>query len=174
VEDLKNSANLTGESYPDRDIERALTAASNVVDEITGRTFGPAAASTQTFTPVSEMYLYVGNVSAITNVTVQGTIWVAGTDYYLDGGDTIRVIGVRRLPRIPGSVSITATYGYSAVPPEISEATQLIAAQLVKRKREAPFGVLASTFTGEAIRIGRFDPHIDSLLSRYKQWASIE
>lgn len=174
VSEMKASLTLSGETYADGDIQRALEAAANVVDDMTRRSFGPAASSTQLFTPVSQFYLYIGNVTSITSVSVEGTAWVENTDYYLNGGDTLRVLGGKLFPRAARSVSVTAFYGYAAVPPEIKEATQIIATQLLRRAREAPFGVLATSLDGPAIRIGRFDPQVDACLSRYKRSMMVE
>lgn len=167
VEELKTSAQLTGETYADPDIKRSIEAACAAVDSITGRTFTLAAPATRLFTPVSDSWLYIGYVTSITSVLSDTTAWTENTHYYLDGGDTLRVLGGYRFPLAARGVSVTANFGVASVPPEVAEATQIIAAQLVKRKREAVFGVVASTLTGEAIRIARYDPHIDALLGEH-------
>jgi BppU N-terminal domain len=174
VEELKKSLSLTGESYADADIARALEAASNVVDELTGS--GPFTLTTEArkFTPVSDVYLRVGPVSTITAFTQDSTTWVEGTDFYVDGGDTIRILNGKRFTRAPQAVTISASWGYATVPAEIKEAVQIIATQLLRRAREAPFGILATSLDGPAIRLGRFDPQVDALLIRYKVTPMIE
>lgn len=174
VADLKTSAQLIGESFADRAILRSIEAASNAIDSITGTTFALAASSTRLFTPVSDTYLIIGDVTSVTTVLVDGTAWVQGTDYYLDGNDTLRVLNGKLFTRAPQAVSVTANFGFAAVPPEITEAAEIIAAQLVKRKREAVFGVVATALTGEAIRIARFDPHVDMLLAKHTRSSMIE
>jgi hypothetical protein len=175
VEEMKDTLSLSGEAFADQDIARALEAASNVVDDMTGSgPFTLSAATARKFTPVSDVYLRVGRVSAITAFTQEGTAWVQGTDYYIDGGDTIRILNGKRFTRSPQSVSITADWGYASAPAEIKEAVLIIATQLLRRAREAPFGILATSLDGPAIRIGRSDPQVDLLLAGYKVTPMIE
>lgn len=175
VEEMKDTLSLSGESFADQDIARALEAASNVVDDMTGSgPFTLSAATTRLFTPVSDVYLRVGRISNITAFTQEGTAWVQGTDYYIDGGDTIRILNGKRFTRSPQAVSITADWGYASAPPEIKEAVLIIAIQFLRRAREAPFGVLATSLDGPQIRIGRFDPQVDLLLAGYKVTPMIE
>lgn len=172
VEEMKDTLSLGGESFADQDIARALEAASNVVDEMVSVSFALTAAGTRKYTPVSDVYLYTGPISNITALTVDGTAWVSGTDYYIDGGDTIRILAGKRFTRAPQAVSITADYGYATAPAEVKAAVLIIATQLLRRAREAPFGVLATSLDGPAIRLGRSDPQVEALLSRYKVWNS--
>ena len=174
VEEMKNSLSLGGETYADQDISRAVQSASRVVDSMTQRSFGPPVAETRIFTPVSPDYLYIGHVTAITAVSTNGAAWTQGTEYFLDGSDTLRTLSLHAFTVTAQGVSVTASYGYTSVPPEIVEATQIIAVQLLRRVREAPFGVLASALDGPAIRIGRFDPQVDALLSAHTRSSMVQ
>ena len=59
-------------------------------------------------------------------------------------------------------------FGWAAVPAAIVEATTILAAQLVKRAREAPFGVVAIGLdVGAVTRIAVTDPSIRFLISDY-------
>lgn len=182
IEELKNSLNITS---PDRDadLQRSVDAASNVVDALTLRTFatGPAH-EVRYFTPVARDYLIVDNMIAIDSVEASVSSFVdwesvstsyaltQGVDYYLDGGDTLRMIGTIdfQLGRAR-SVTVTGQWGFAQVPVEITAATEIIAVQLFKRLREAPFGILSTSFDGAAIRIGKFDPQVDALLLKWKR-----
>lgn len=180
LEEFKQATTMHGEGYADMDIVRAIVSASRIVDNITCRGsstpqgFTSAPASTQTFSPVSPYYLRVGPVSAITAVTVNGQAWTQGTHYYVDGGDTLRVLNGSTFFRSGQSVSVTADFGYAAVPSEVKDATIIIAEQLVRRVREAPFGVLATSIDGPSIRLGRYDPQVEALLARYVTSGMIE
>lgn len=173
VEELKDALSLSGESYADADIARALAAASNVIDELCGTSFAQTT-TTRKFTPVGAHYLRTGPISAITALGNDGTAWTEGTNYYIDGGDTLRTLYGYSFARAAQSVSVTASFGVSPVPSEIKEAVQIIAIQLLRRVREAPFGILATALDGPAIRIGRSDPHIEQLLLRWKVTPMIE
>lgn len=174
LEEMKQSLSLGGESYADQDIMRAIVSASKVVDSMcdptyTGSTglFGPPVTETRTFTATGDWYLYTGPISAITAVSNNGSAWTSGTHYFIDGGDTLRTLSLNSFSLSGNAISVTATFGYTSVPPEVVEATQIIAVQLLRRVREAPFGVLASALDGPAIRIGRFDPQVDALLAAH-------
>jgi hypothetical protein len=68
----------------------------------------------------------------------------------------------------PNSVRVTGRFGWDAVPPEIIEATGILATKLIRRSREAPFGILAVALeTGTAIRLARTDPDIASLIDAF-------
>lgn len=187
LEELKNSLSITNVER-DADLQRAIDAATRVVDALTLRTFEPGSLNeVRYFTPVSRRYLIIGDVISVTSVVASTVNWVDGesqatgytlidgTDYYLDGNDTLRMLGTVGFQIGKGrSVQVTAQWGWSAPPPEIEAATAIIATQLFKRVREAPFGVLATSLDGAAIRIGRTDPQVDALLLRYKRSTMVE
>lgn len=173
VEELKDSLTLSGESYADPDIARAIEAASNVIDELCGGSFTPTIA-TRKFTPVSPNYIRTGPISSVTAVSNDGTAWTEGTNYFIDGGDTLRTLFGYSFILAPQVVSVTATFGVNPIPSEIKTATSIIATQVLRRVREAPFGVLATSLDGPAIRLGRSDPQVDQLLARWRVSPMIE
>lgn len=65
------------------------------------------------------------------------------------------------------SVRVVGKFGWPAVPPAVKQATAIVAARLMRRSREAPFGVVALGTEGEAMRIGRVDPDVQMLLNPY-------
>jgi hypothetical protein len=173
VEELKDSISLSGDSYADQDIARALDAASAVVDELCGVSF-VAFTGTRKYTPVSPSYIRTGPISTITALGNDATAWTQGTHYYIDGGDTLRTLFGYSFALGPQLVSVTATFGIAPPPAEIKEATLIVAVQMLRRAREAPFGVLATALDGPAIRLGRFDPQVDQLLSPWRVTPMIE
>lgn len=186
IDQLKASLSITSTDW-DADLTRAADAATAVVDSITRRYFLTGAASEiRYFTPISPHYLYIADVISITQVVSSGSSFIEGepvsnvilvenTDYYLDETDTLRVLGGFRFwPGKARSVQVTAQWGFASVPQEVVEATQIIATQLFKRVREAPFGVLATSLDGPAVRLGREDPQVRALLGDYKRTNMIE
>ena len=49
----------------------------------------------------------------------------------------------------------------------MQQATGLVASRLLKRSREAPFGVAGFSMEGTAVRIAPVDPDVASLLNPY-------
>lgn len=176
VYDLKSSLGLPTTATIDADMTRAAMAASRMVDSLTGRTFyAGAAAETRWFTPVSANYLLVGDMIAVDALELDGTAYVADTDWFRDSTDVLRPInGAFRFPVGRRAVSVTGQWGWIAPPVAVKEAAQILAVQLYKRVREAPFGVVAVTMEGEAVRISRADPQIDGLLAPYRRSSMVE
>jgi hypothetical protein len=172
VEALKATLSIRGPDY-DFDLQNAVTAASRTVDDLTGRVFSPGSAGEERwFRPVSENYLIVGDMIAVTGVEVDGTAYTEG--WYLEANDVIRPIdGSFRFPVGRRSVKVTGQWGWTAPPAEVQQAAQIIATQLFKRAREAPFGIIAALEAG-SIRLGRYDPQVEALLSKYKRSSMVE
>jgi hypothetical protein len=69
----------------------------------------------------------------------------------------------------PRSVRVTGQFGWSEVPEAVKSATVILATKLVRRAREAPFGVVSIGLDGGAMRIARTDPDVMFLLGEYIQ-----
>lgn len=66
------------------------------------------------------------------------------------------------------SVRVVGRFGWPAVPPAVKQATSIYAARLMRRSREAPFGVVtAGIDEGAVMRLGRVDPDVAALLTPY-------
>lgn len=187
--EFKNAAELIGYAFADYDAEQAISAASRGIEEYTGRIFTAAGttATTRYYTPNQGYYLEITDASTVSTVTSDwdgdGTFestWTENTDYVLepfnaaaDGKpyERIRVhpLSSLRLPAWPRSVAVTALYGWPAVPPQVKEVTTLMATRLLKRKREAPFGVAGIGLDGAPIRIARVDPEFQWLIDPLKK-----
>jgi len=69
-----------------------------------------------------------------------------------------------------GGVSITATWGWTAVPPPVKQATLLQASRLSAR-RSSPFGVAGSPDLGSELRLlAKVDPDVAVVLGPYIRW----
>lgn len=195
VEDMKDTLDLSQYSYADKDIARAISAASRAVDAETGRRFyltptPPAANVARTYTPARPGVLLIDDLAALTSVEASDragvwTAWTLDTDFILeplnataDGRpfDTVRALERSSFvndsvgfPYWPSSVRITGRWGWPSLPDEIVQATQIIATQLLRRVREAPFGVVGIGLEGEAVRLSKADPQLAQLLGPFKK-----
>jgi hypothetical protein len=106
------------------------------------------------------------------------TTWTENTDFFLEPVNAlldskpfteilIRSRSGRYFPSIQRAVKITGTFGWPAVPAQVSQYAQIFAAQLVLRGRQAPFGILMQGMeVGATARLMRVDPDFDRLLGR--------
>lgn len=185
--ELKASISLSSETFADADISRALTAASRGVDNATDRRFwaDTTADKVRYYTPTSDR-VWIDDLVTLTTLEVDTGLngsfsetWTVDTDFFLgplnaaeDGWPytSIRVPAhsSRWLPAdYPRTVKVTGKYGWPAVPDTVKHATMIIASKLVKRLREAPFGVIGD---GElAMRVVREDPEVQFLLNPYRR-----
>lgn len=185
---LKATLSLTGETFADADVASAVEAASRAVDGICDRRFYADADATQIryFTALSGRSVWVDDLVTITTVatdtTGDGTFpetLTANTDYVAyplnAAADSkpwtrleIHPQSGAYFPVNPRSVKVTGKYGWSAVPAAITQATTILASALLKRSREAPFGIVTfGVEAGAAERIARSDPHVMALVSPY-------
>lgn len=167
----------------DRDdlILSAITAASRLIDARTGRRFYlDHSASARTF-PVrgrtfwddrgcnlliddigSTSALVVETGSLLSNSWTATTAYATGPDNALAHGRPVTSL-LSRSGWGSDSVRVTARWGWPAVPAEVVQATQLLAARLYRRK-DSPQGVLGSTEWG-AVRVSRVDPDVEALIA---------
>jgi len=195
ADELKSSINLLGQSYADPDIQAAITAASRGLDRLckrrgTGSRLGfeqdADANQTRYYTPVRQGHLAIDDLVTFTSLATDpsgdGTFsdaWTVDVDFTLEPINAateerpytrivVRPSGTFFFwPSIPKSVKLVGQFGWPDVPPEIIEATTIVASKLVKRKREAPFGVIAVNMDGAAIRIAKSDPDVMFLVADY-------
>lgn len=172
--------------------ERAVDTASRWIDEYCGRHFYQATATARTFEPCSPYAVdfgcdLVSVTSFKTDVNGDGTFetTLSASDYELvtsTGSYNPAAVGEAwpyRKARILGTASfpiptwngrrnliqVTGTWGWSAVPSAIEQATLLLAGRLLARK-DAPFGVVAA---GDlAFRTGRMDDDLVNILRPYR------
>lgn len=191
LEELKTSLDLTGSSYADKDIVLCIEAASRALDGATGRRFylDPDATSVRIYTPDSFHQLEINDLVALTSVKVDRTgdgifeeTWTLGTDFILEPINVDQEakpwerIVTRRLRNrwfpvyIEQSVQVTGQFGWPVVPADIKAATRILATKLVKRVREAPFGVVTVGLeVGSMLRIARSDPDVSPIVEHYSR-----
>lgn len=193
LDELKATLEMTGTTFADADVTIAMGAASRAVDSITGRRFwlDADAAKVRYYTPRSYKVLQIDDLVTMTSVAIDragrgsfSETWVSSVDYVLEPFNAraenpmrpyetlrARCLSGRRLPaHLEQSVKVTGQFGWAAVPDDVTAATGIIAAKLLRRSREAPFGIVtAGIDQGVAMRIARTDPDVYTLLHDYKR-----
>jgi hypothetical protein len=189
VEQLKATLELTNTVFAQEDLTWAVTAASRGIDDACKRRFYPDTADVDRYySPHNWQNITIDDLITLTSLTTDqngdGTFpqaWTLNTDFILEplnaAADGRPYTGIRMHPRHvtfglpawwPRSVKVTGKFGWAATPGTIVQATTILAAQLVKRAREAPFGVVAIGLDVGAIsRIAVTDPTIKFLLADY-------
>lgn len=161
----------------------ALESASRMIDRHTNRKFWQD--------PVAVVRRYqfsangaadVDDISTATGLVVDvdqdkdgvyEEVWVLGTDFDLyplnalaEGSPAtfLGSRGTRTLPKGPGTVQVTARFGWPAVPVEIRQAT-LIQAIRLHQRRHSPYGIAGSPEVGSEMRLmAKLDPDVEVLV----------
>ena len=186
LEEFKETLSLDGTTFADGDARKALSAASRAIDNVCGRRFYPDTDANQVrlYTPRSGFVRIDDLVTLTTFKTDDGgdgtyeNTW-ASTDYVLHPingpADGVPYTKINRHPSgtysfptfYPNSVQVTGKFGWAAAPAPIVDATQILASRLVKRRREAPFGIAGVGLDGTAVRIAATDPDVQELVAPY-------
>lgn len=183
------------DSVDDTLLELAIESASRSIDEFAGRVFYSQGTAVRFFAADSPDYVAVDDLITITELATAGTnsndfatIWTgynAGSpvDYQLEplnnsaatDGVVQPVTGIRARLNLAfpslgqiALVRVTGTWGWSAVPVAIKQATVIQAARYFKRN-DSPLGVLSAPDLGY-IRVGsRLDPDVEMMISGYRR-----
>lgn len=185
LEALKETLMLQGESFADDDLNLGLNSATKVVDSMCGRSFlaDEDATVVRLYEPRRDDWLELDDLIELTSIEsslVGATDWVTWDDVDFDllplnaeldnePFTELRLpqFSVRRPLTGQRQVRVTGKFGWSDVPDVVKQATGILAARLVKRAREAPFGVTAIGADSVAMRVSRTDPDVDALLAPY-------
>lgn len=185
---LKASLELTGSTRYDDDLDSAAAAATAAIDNVVNRSFGKSTEDESRIYTTNGLVspVRIDDLISLTSLTVDrdgdGTYeetWTVNSDFRLlplnattTPSTHIEVLTTGRyaLPR-RGILNVTGRFGWSSPPAPVVEAAGLLATQLFKRKRDAPFGVQAFTIGDAAVaaQIARRDPHISLLLQPYNR-----
>lgn len=166
-------------------LELAINAASRDIDQATERQFFSTSA-TRIYTPQDSYIVKIDDLISLTTLktssAADGVFDVTwdSNDYQLEplnglvGGiavpfDQIRAVGDYTYPISGGeaTVQVTGTFGFSAAPVAIEQATVLLASRIFKRN-DSPGGVMGFGDIG-VVRVSRIDPDIDRLIMPYKK-----
>lgn len=175
----------TGDTEDDATLEAVIEAASRTVDGLCSRHFYSA---TETHYYETEQWDEI-EVDDLVSVTVlrtdedqdrvYETAW-AETDFELGPGDDepyTRIYatptGMYAFPTLQRkAVEVTGTFGWSAVPDAVNEATLLLAARYFKRK-DSPLGIQVGKPEFGNLSIPGKDPDVERLLMPYRRFALI-
>ena len=185
---IKAALRIT-DAVDDTLLDMAGSAASDLIDRHTERTFGTVSA-TRYYAPGMTKTLQVDDmagtaITLLTSSSADGTYdttW-AVTDYQLEpvntGGFTypftqLRAVGDYTFPCADGetTVKLTAVFGWPAVPPTITQAAVIQASRLFKRL-DSPLGVAGVAEIG-VMRVSRgLDPDVAQLIAPFKRVGGI-
>jgi hypothetical protein len=159
------------------------TASSRAVDAATNRQFGQLAAPAArvyrrppSYDPTTGLWLLeIDDVQDATGLLVNGVAYASSGALLLPDnapGDGLpwERIGLSATPTMPGPgapqlYTITAKFGWTAVPTQVPEACKLQCARWNAR-RDSPFGVAGSPEDGSQIRLlARLDPDVVKMLA---------
>lgn len=181
---LKASLRIT-DNVDDALLELAIESASREIDSSCERVFY-STSGTRIYTPRDSYVTEIDDVVSVTSIKSSSaadgnfdTTWTT-SDYQLEplngitGGivvpySFIRAVGDFTWP-ISGkeaTVQVVGTFGFSAVPTVIKQATVLLASRIFKRN-DSPLGVAGFGDLG-VIRVGRVDPDVEAMIAPYKK-----
>ena len=194
VEEFKSTIELSGTSFSDEDVKVALRSSCRAIDEICARRFYPDADAAQVryYSPANYWTLEIDDIVTITTLKTDdagdGTFentWTLNTDYNAEPLNAaaegrpwdklcVHPTGTHIFPaNFPRSVELTGKFGWSTVPAQVEEATTLLAHRLLKRARQAPFGISGLGLDGSVVRIMLSDPDVMMLLRPFQRDALV-
>lgn len=163
-------------------IDLARDAAELLVSSATGRTLVVASGSSpKSFRPrMCSRRLNIPDAASITSVVEDGVTLVAGTDYVAEPLNSQAVDGgyrpVEWLTRIDAdwytydmrsTVTVTASWGWTAIPADITEAIYLLAKDVIQH-RDTQFGGVGGFTETAAVKI-RNAPLLDMIEQKYQR-----
>lgn len=144
-------------------IERAIEAASRVIDRATGRKFTTATGARVFRGWGSTVWVDDAQTVSLVEQSSDQSTWstVAATAYVANARPPIRSLVLLSGAEWSSFVRVTATWGTATVPTEVRQACIIQAVRLFKRS-DTPEGVLVGDFG--AARLSRIDPDVLALV----------
>lgn len=183
--DIKAALRIpSADTIDDALLETSIESASRQIDGYCERVFYSTSA-TRIYTPNDSYVTEIDDLNTLTTLKTSSdgdgfdTTWTS-SDYQLEplnglaGGipspaTAIRAVGDFLFPVIGGeaTVQITGTFGWSAIPTAIKQATIILAQRQFKRY-DSPLGVAGFGDLG-VIRVSRIDPDVASLIRPFRR-----
>lgn len=180
------------DTVDDNELGFAITAASRAIDTDANRQFGVVAAAEERFytarwDQVRRRWIVdIDDLMSTTNfaaITVDTEGVTVGTidDYVLEPRNAaaksrpwtsmmIRPNSTNKPTAARDEVSVTAIWGWTAVPVPVKQATLLQASRFFAR-RNSPFGIAGSPDIGSELRLlARVDADVSVSLNAYRRW----
>ena len=184
--EVKSSLRIpVSDTVDDAMIELAIESASREIDQACERIFYQASGS-RVFVPRDSYVCEIDDLRTLTTLkTSSGAdgifdITWAATDYQLEplngivGGIVSPTTQIRAVDEylftIDGgeaTVQVTGTWGWSATPTVIKQATVILSSRIFRRN-DSPLGVMGFGDMG-VVRVSRIDPDIDALIGPFKK-----
>jgi hypothetical protein len=191
--EVKAAARIpSADTIDDALLELSIEASSREIDGVTERFFYSSGTATRVYIPQDLFLLETDDIISVTSIKTDTTgngvfteTW-ADSDYQLEplngiaGGivtpfTRVRAVGdllwpiyePRDINAGQASVEITGVFGFSTIPIAIKHATILMSLRLMKRF-DSPLGAAGFGDLG-VIRVSRFDPDIEALISPWKK-----
>ena len=188
--EVKAALRIT-DSVDDTLLETSIEAASREIDGMAERIFYSVGTATRVYLPDDSYTVSIDDLQSVVHVKTSSTgdtfdVTWAGTDYQLEplNGQVsglsqpftrIRAIGEylfpiwdpRNVNAHEATVEVRGVFGWPSVPVAIRQATIILSIRQFKRY-DAPLGVAGFGDIG-AIRVGRYDPDVEALVSPYKK-----
>jgi len=181
---IKAATGIT-DAIDDSLLEMAVESASRQIDSYTERIFYNAGTATRLFAPLDNYVCATDDFITLTSVktsedgetfdtTWETTDWQAEPLNGVSGGlvtsyTQIRAIEDYLFPTRGGeaTVQIAGTWGWSAVPIAITQATVILASRIFKRL-DAPLGIISGELG--SMRVGfKLDPDVQHLIEPYRK-----
>lgn len=149
-------------SVDDTLVEAAINAAETAIDNALQRRMVVASGtpSARVFRPTDSDVLYINDAKTVTSIVENGTTLTSGTDYVLEPlngisatGETWPYYRVLRYGRcwytdgVKATVTVTADWGWTAIPYEVIESCKIIASDMLSN-RDMRNGLVAITEAG--------------------------
>jgi len=177
--DLKGFLKID-DTEDDAQLAYAVTAASRSIDKFCNRQFGLlASAQDRVYTArwdvtLGKYVVDVDDVMTTTGMVITGAATI--TDYTLrpsnadlNGKPWTRIILNSGGRETLDGITVTAKFGWSAVPVAVQQAALVQSSRLFKRK-DAPFGIAGSPELGSELRLlAKVDPDVAVVLSPYQR-----
>lgn len=173
-------------------LEAAITAASRMIDDYTGRFFykdGSVGSPVIRYFSTADFYTcQIDDITTISEIAIDTAfdqtygIVFATSDYLVEpvnaprkGWPYTRLLasGAYVFPAyIPQAVRVTGVWGWSAVPSEISMATLIQSSRLFARK-QSPFGIAGAPDMGVVRLSSRLDADVEVLVRPFRKLAGL-
>jgi hypothetical protein len=184
VEQLKAYARNELPTEDDEWFDAAIDAAEATLDRECGRYFAVAGdtATTRRYTPESYQLVRIHDAAEVVSVTSAGSL-VSAVDYQLEPvnaltihGETVPYDRVRLLSgawwigsgnREEATVSVTARWGWAAIPPRIEQAALIIAKEIITNRDEVKLGLIGFSDVGGVV--ARTNPIVRETVAHYRR-----
>jgi hypothetical protein len=186
LEEFKRTVELSGTSFADIDIQRALRGASNAINQRCRRVFTKDTVdTTRYYQPLSTGQVWIDDLATLTSFATDSnadntwaTTWVENTDFTLNPYNAsslgwpytsieLHTSSNYAFVWTSRGVRVVGRFGWPSVPDDIKVATVLQAHRWLKRQRQNPYSVAGFGVDGATVRIPSVDPDIDEILTPY-------